>query len=70
MIPLHEAEAFVLEHCGVLPARSVGLDQALGLVVASDVVATEPVPPFANSAMDGYALRTLGRRPLHAEICC
>jgi molybdenum cofactor synthesis domain-containing protein len=30
---------------------------ALGLVLAADVVAGEPVPPFANTAMDGYAVR-------------
>ena len=30
---------------------------ALGLVLAADVVAAEPVPPFANTAMDGYAVR-------------
>ena len=29
---------------------------AAGLVLAADVVATEPVPPFANTAVDGYAL--------------
>ena len=29
----------------------------MGCVLAADVVATEPVPPFANTAMDGYALR-------------
>ena len=30
---------------------------ALGLVLAADVVAGEQVPPFANTAMDGYAVR-------------
>jgi molybdenum cofactor synthesis domain-containing protein len=39
------------------------LGDSWGKVVGADVVATEPVPPFANSSMDGYALRagdTLG----------
>jgi molybdenum cofactor synthesis domain-containing protein len=35
----------------------VALDDALGCVLAADVRAPEPVPPFANSAMDGYAVR-------------
>ncbi len=35
----------------------VPLADALGLVLAADVVAGEPVPPFANTAMDGYAVR-------------
>ena len=30
---------------------------AAGLVLGGDVVATEAVPPFANTAMDGYAVR-------------
>jgi molybdopterin molybdotransferase len=32
---------------------------AFGLVLAADVHATEAVPPFANTAMDGYALRAV-----------
>ena len=59
MIPLDEAQAFVLDLCRVLPARSVALDDALGCVTASSVVATEPVPPFVNSSMDGYAIRSV-----------
>ena len=35
----------------------VRLDRALGRVLAVDVVAPYAIPPFANSAMDGYALR-------------
>ncbi len=31
---------------------------ALGCVIARDCVATEPMPPFANTAMDGYAVRS------------
>ena len=39
---------------------------ALGLVLAAAVVAPDPVPPFANTAMDGYAVRaadTAGANP-------
>lgn len=32
--------------------------QAVGAVLADDVVAGEDVPPFANSAVDGYAVRS------------
>lgn len=45
----------------LLPAESVPLDQALGRVLAAAVVAPISVPGFANTAMDGYALRTQGR---------
>lgn len=42
-----------------LESRSVLLGESLGLVLAEDVVARFAVPPFDNSAMDGFAIRTL-----------
>jgi molybdopterin molybdotransferase len=57
MISLEEATAFVLAGCEPLPPRSVRRDEAAGCVLAEDVLATEDVPPFANTAMDGYAVR-------------
>jgi len=39
------------------PAAVVAVRDALGLVLAADIVAGEQVPPFANTAMDGYAVR-------------
>ncbi len=38
-------------------AGMVRLRDSLGLVLAADVIAGEAVPPFANTAMDGYAVR-------------
>jgi molybdenum cofactor synthesis domain-containing protein len=38
-------------------ATVVSVRDALGLVLAGDIVAGEQVPPFANTAMDGYAVR-------------
>jgi molybdopterin molybdotransferase len=57
MIPLREAQEFVLDACPPLDPRPIPIDEALGCVVAAPIVATEPVPPFVNSARDGYALR-------------
>lgn len=57
MIPLAEAQARVLAGCRPLRPVRAGLDDALGRVLAEDVAAAEDVPPFANSAMDGYAVR-------------
>ena len=57
MIPLDEAQAHVLGCCPAPVATTAALDGALGLVLAEAVVASEAVPPFANSAMDGFALR-------------
>jgi molybdenum cofactor synthesis domain-containing protein len=57
VISEHEARAHVLARCPALGSQRVGLDRAIGCVLAADVVAGEDVPPFANSAVDGYAVR-------------
>ncbi|HKA83980.1 MAG TPA: gephyrin-like molybdotransferase Glp [Acidimicrobiales bacterium] len=58
MIPLDDAVAHVLAGCLPLPpARMPVSPEAVGCVLAADVVAREPVPSFANTAMDGYAIR-------------
>jgi len=56
VIPLAEARALVVRRCLPRPPVATPLDDALGCVLVDPVVATEPVPPFANSAMDGYAV--------------
>ncbi len=43
---------------GPLEAEEVGVDEALGRVVASPVVSATDLPPWDNSAMDGYAIRS------------
>ncbi len=57
MKPLPDAQRDVLEAMRELPVEPVPLWNALGLALAEDVVAPHDVPPFANSAMDGYAVR-------------
>jgi molybdopterin molybdotransferase len=52
-----EALKRVLEGVAILPAEEVALSEALGRVLAVPVRAAEDLPPFANSAMDGYAVR-------------
>ena len=61
MIPLEVARQFVLGSCSALAPSSVPLDEALGCVIGVPIVASEPVPPFTNSSMDGYALRVKTR---------
>jgi molybdopterin molybdotransferase len=56
--PLEDAQAFVLASCPPLDAVEVDRTLAGGLVLASAVVAGEVVPPFDNSAVDGYAVRS------------
>jgi len=57
VIPLAEAKARVLGGCARLAPVEMAVDDALGCVTAAPIVATESVPPFANTAMDGYAVR-------------
>jgi molybdopterin molybdotransferase len=47
----------VLADARALPAETVPLHQALGRVLADDLVALRTQPPAALSAMDGYAVR-------------
>ena len=56
--PLEDAQAFVLESCPPLEPVEVDRDAATGLVLAARVIATEVVPPFDNTAVDGYAVRS------------
>ncbi|MEZ5138420.1 MAG: hypothetical protein R2711_06535 [Acidimicrobiales bacterium] len=57
MIPLAEAREHVLARCSPRGPVPVALADAQGCVLAGPVVAPEAVPPWANSAMDGYAVR-------------
>jgi molybdopterin molybdotransferase len=52
-----EARAIVLQGLRALPPETVPLAEAGGRVLAEPVRATRTVPPFRNSAMDGYAVR-------------
>ena len=57
MISVHDALAMILETVSPLAGERVGLLQAVGRILAEEVRSEREVPPFANSAMDGYAVR-------------
>ncbi|MEL7157151.1 MAG: gephyrin-like molybdotransferase Glp [Actinomycetota bacterium] len=57
MIPLEQAQERVNADIGVLDPVTVPVGDALGLVLAESISAPEPIPPFPNTAMDGFALR-------------
>ena len=56
MISVEEALERILAEIQPLTTTHVSLPESLGLVLAEDVIAQEDMPPFANSAMDGFAL--------------
>jgi molybdenum cofactor synthesis domain-containing protein len=57
LVPLEDVQASILGSVERLMPVTVPLPDALGAVLARAVVAPEAVPPFPNTAMDGYALR-------------
>jgi len=57
LVTLEETRDAILAAVPRLPVVQCAAADAVGLVLAADVVTAEAVPPFANTAMDGYALR-------------
>jgi molybdopterin molybdotransferase len=56
LIAIEEARERILAAVSPLPAEPVPLASAFGRVLAEQLVAGLDLPPFRNSAMDGYAL--------------
>src|SRR5579884_1383233 len=67
MLSVEEALERILAEISPLPAAQVPLPESLGLVLAQDIVAQEDIPPFANSAMDGYALLSKDSQPRNGQ---
>lgn len=63
LLPIDEALAIILAHVPVLPLETVPLAQGLGRVLAADLTADGPQPPFDRSAMDGVAVRCADYTP-------
>jgi molybdopterin molybdotransferase len=68
MISVEEALKRVLAAASPLEAEDVELKHAFGRRLAAAVVAGRTQPPFANSAMDGYALRALDAKEPGARL--
>src|SRR3954452_13865708 len=58
MLSIAQALAVAATAVTPLDAQDLPVADALGRVLAEDVAAAHDVPPFANSAMDGYAVRS------------
>jgi len=57
MISIHEALQRCLDSAPAVRAESIAITAGLGRVLAEDVVARTALPPWDNSAMDGFAVR-------------
>lgn len=70
LLPIAAAREAVLSNVTRLPSEPVPLGIALGRTLAEPLAATADVPPFGNSAMDGFAVRagaSSGPLPIVAE---
>jgi molybdopterin molybdotransferase len=57
LVEVEDAAALVLERTPVLPVERLPIAECIGRVVAEDVIASESLPAFPASAVDGYAVR-------------
>eukprot|EP00029_Vermamoeba_vermiformis_P008311 TRINITY_DN3849_c0_g1_i1.p1 TRINITY_DN3849_c0_g1~~TRINITY_DN3849_c0_g1_i1.p1 ORF type:complete len:426 (-),score=130.06 TRINITY_DN3849_c0_g1_i1:558-1835(-) len=56
MLPVPEALSITLKHTPIMSSHTVDIQHALGRVLAQDVHAADPLPPFPASIKDGYAV--------------
>ncbi|HUS94578.1 MAG TPA: gephyrin-like molybdotransferase Glp [Patescibacteria group bacterium] len=56
-LTVNEALQIILSGANILSPEVVPLMEGLNRIVATPILAREDLPPFANSAMDGYAVR-------------
>jgi molybdopterin molybdotransferase len=74
MIPVEEALQKILSRVKPLGLEKVSLSDALGRVIAEDIYASRDIPPFDNSGMDGYAVRSediqnaSSKHPIRLEV--
>jgi molybdopterin molybdotransferase len=57
-LTVSEALSLILEQIDVLPSELASLEDTLGRVLAEPIIAKNNLPPFANSSMDGFAVRS------------
>ncbi|SLM23119.1 molybdopterin molybdotransferase MoeA [Stenotrophomonas indicatrix] len=66
MIAYSEALQHLMEAAAPLPAERLALHEAAGRILATDIISGQSLPPFDNSAMDGFALFADGA-PLESD---
>ncbi|MEA3523166.1 MAG: gephyrin-like molybdotransferase Glp [Campylobacterota bacterium] len=56
VVSVEEGLDLIYQHVGPKASECISLETALGRVLSDDLIATHNLPPFDNSAMDGYAV--------------
>jgi len=64
MLTVAEASERILAEIKPLDVETIPLRQALGRVLAEEISATVTMPPWSNSSMDGYAVRSADITPV------
>ncbi|MCK9491266.1 MAG: molybdopterin molybdotransferase MoeA [Sulfurimonas sp.] len=57
-VTILQALDFIYKNTKTKALKILPLEQALGFILAEDIYATHNLPPYDNSAMDGYAVKT------------
>lgn len=73
MISWSKAQEVITQKAKLMPIIQQPLLKALGFVLAEDIIASSDLPPFDNSAMDGFAVQTSwlkdeGKSPLELPL--
>jgi molybdopterin molybdotransferase len=74
MMPFADAQRAIIAACGTRQRDEVDLRDAVGRVLMHDIIASDDLVPFARSAMDGFAVRSVDVRqapvslPRHGAI--
>ena len=55
MISVNEAKQAVIDNTNLLPFENISIEKAYGYILAEDIFSPLSLPPFNQSAMDGYA---------------
>lgn len=66
MISVEKARETILAGCRPLGLEKVDIIEACGRVIGEDIFSLRDIPAQANSAMDGYAVRSVDTRGAHA----
>ena len=67
-VPVQEAQAMVWQQAETLGQEIVPFQDALDRILAEDVVASDPLPPFRASIKDGYAVLSTDRDGVRAVL--
>ena len=68
MITAAEAKGIILKNIKIKKPQRVPLSGALDLVLVRDIKAANSLPPFSNSAMDGFAVKSKDTKSASEEM--